>query len=185
MSRWRSGYAFILILIILIFTFGCRGNVSGEKVLFDFESGEELDRLNWSCHTVYSLSEQHYSNGLKSLKLELYPSDDYPGLSVTLKEKDWRGFRKFCFDIYNPESGNIQLSVRIDDLKKHPEYADRYNQKIILTPGDNKVCIHLDSLITSGTKRPMNLRTIYRFLIFQRHPQEKTVLYVDYLRLEE
>ena len=179
---WRSEYKYFLVLIFFFFFAGCQKDFSGERVLFDFESEEELDKLNWSCYTVYSLSDRYFSHGSKSLKLEMYPAE-YPGLSISLREKDWSGFRNFCFNIYNPETSEIQISMRIDDLKNYPEYADRYNQKFTLATGFNQICIPFNSLMTSGTKRQLKLGTIYRLMIFRSHPQEKTVLFVDYLRL--
>lgn len=183
MRGWRAACKFFLILAILFFSVSCRGNASDVKVLFDFESEDELDKLDWSCYTIYSLSDQYAIHGSKSLKLEMFPSE-YPGLAVSLREKDWSGFRQFCFHLHNPESREIEMSLRIDDLKEFPGYEDRYNQTFILAAGYNGICIPLDLLKTSGTKRTMNLRTIYRFMIFKSHPAEKTVLFADYLRLE-
>lgn len=114
--------------------------------------------------------------------MELYPSD-YPGLTPMLEENDWRGYKMFCFDIFNPKKKEIRLSLRIDDRKDYPDYEDRYNNTFILKPGMNRVSIPLDILITSGTKRTLDLRKIYRVLIFMAHPQSKVVLYVDYIRL--
>ena len=73
--------------------------------------------------------------------------------------------------------------VRIDDEKNQSDYADRYNNRFILKPGMNHIKIYFDSLITSGTKRALNFRQIYRFLIFMVNPSRKHVLYFDYIRL--
>ena len=49
--------------------------------------------------------------------------------------------------------------------------------------GMNHIEIKMDSLITSGTKRKMDVSKIDKFMFFIYKPTEKVVLYVDYVRL--
>lgn len=155
-----------------------------EKILFDFETDEELDRFHWKCHTLFALSDEHATHGSKSLRLELYPSE-YPGLAPMIKDNDWHKYGAFQFDVHNPQDADIRLSVRIDDREDYPDYADRYNGTFVVRPGANIITIPLDSMITSGSKRPLNLKMIYRLVVFMGQPKDKTVLYVDYLRLTQ
>lgn len=160
----------------------CCGTVPKERVLFDFESDSELDRFHWRCHTLFSLSDQHVTNGERSLRLELYPSD-YPGLAPMVDRNDWRGYKTLCFDIYNTEETELQLTVRIDDRKDYPDYRDRYNENFSIQPGMNHMRIPFDSLLTSGTSRKLELGKIHRVLMFMVNPEKKVVLFVDYIRL--
>jgi hypothetical protein len=151
-------------------------------MLFDFETDADLDRIHWKCFTLLKLTKEHATHGSKSLQLELYPSD-YPGLTPKLDEMDWRGCKALSFDIYNPADSEKAIIIRIDDREDYPDYADRYNKKFILKPGQNDVSIPLDNLITTGSNRKLNLKRIYRLFIFMWNPPEKHVLYIDYLRL--
>jgi len=160
----------------------CGGGRTGERVLFDFESDSELNQFHWKCHTLFSLSNQHVTHGKGSLKLELYPSD-YPGLVPILEEKDWSGHKSLCFDIYNPQRQDIQISLRIDDRKDYPGYGDGYNESFILKPGIHRLSLPLVTLVTSGTDRRLDLRRIHSLLIFVTRPESKVVLYFDYIRL--
>jgi len=153
-----------------------------ELVLFDFESDADLDRLYWRCHTLFSLSDKNVAHGIKSLRMELYPSD-YPGITTKFLTHDWSKYKTFSFDIYNPGYENASISVRMDDKKDYPSYNDRYNKTFILKPGLNHLSIPLNALITSGTLRSLDLKQIHRFLIFMKHPQKKFVLYIDYIHL--
>jgi len=173
---------FIIAIELLLIFGGCNGYVSEERILFDFESDSELERLHWRCHTLFSLSNEHVTHGRSSLRMELYPSD-YPGLSLVQKVNDWSSYKTMCFDIFNPEGKEIQVSVRIDDRKDYPEYEDRYSKSLILRPGVNRISISMNTFITAGTQRKLNLRKIYRFFIFMEHLQRKVVLYVDYVRI--
>ena len=172
----------IIITLCLITMAGCTGGRPDEHILFDFESEAELDRLYWTCHTLMSVSDEHVAHGQKALKLVLFPSD-YPGFIPKLGINDWSGYKAFCFDIYNPAAKENLVVVRIDDKKEYPEYMDRYNNPFILKSGPNRICIPLNSLVTTGTQRIMNLYSIQRVLIFMDHPVEKNVFFLDYIRL--
>jgi hypothetical protein len=175
--------AIILLMFIWLFAGHC-ARPESERILFDFESVSELDRFHWKCHTLFSLSDDHATHGKKSLKLELFPSD-YPGLAPMLASNDWRGYKAFSFNVYNTHRLAIPLTVRIDDSKDYPDYPDRYNQTYILKPGANTITIPLDSLITSGTNRKLNLKMVYRVVIFVTKPIERIELYFDNIKLSK
>lgn len=174
---------FILAIIALVCLIGTACfKAPAERILFDFETDRELDQFHWKCRTLFSLSDAHATHGSKSLKLELYPSE-YPGLAPMIKNTDWSHYGALRFDVYNPQSREVSLSVRIDDREDYPDYADRYNSSFVISPGANTVTISFDSFMTSGTKRPLNRKKIYRLLMFLTQPVEKTTLYLDYMRL--
>jgi len=172
---------FIALLCVSVLS-ACGKIKDKEMVLFDFESESVFDEFHWKCHTLFSLSDLYAAQGKRSLKLELYPSS-YPGLSPELKHHDWRGYKSFCFEVYNPLPDPVTLVLRIDDKKNAEEYTDRYNKRFVLNPGANQVKIPLENLQTSGNARPLDLKNIYRFLVFMSHPEKIHVLYLDYFRL--
>lgn len=151
-------------------------------MLFDFESNAVFDEIHWKCHVLFSLSDKHIAHGKKSLKMQLFPSP-YPGFSPELEHKNWQGYGSLCFNAYNPSQETIKLTLRIDDKKESLEYGDRYNKSFQILPGNNTLIIALDDLKTSISQRPMNLKRIYRFMVFVSHPDKKQVLHLDYFRL--
>jgi hypothetical protein len=156
----------ILVMACISALVCCSSRATKDLVLFDFESDSELDHIVWKCHTLFPLSDEHATHGQKSLQLELYPSS-YPGIVPMLKDNDGRAFKALCFDVFNPEQDQAPITVRIDDLPDYPNYDDRYNNTFLLKPGRNTITISLNSLVTSGTKRILNLQTIHRLLIFK------------------
>ncbi len=171
-----------LVLAALLCVSACQKGLDERTVLFDFESDSELDQLRWSCHTLFTLSDDHATRGAKSLKMELFPSA-YPGLAVEFPASDWRRYSEISFDAYNPAETSVRVEVRIDDQKDYPGYEDRYNKSFVLQSGSNRIVIPLETLISSGTNRPLNLGRIYRLFIFMNHPAQKTVLFVDNISL--
>lgn len=159
----------------------CLSGYPSECILFDFESDDDLNRVHWKCHTLFVLSDVNVTHGKKSLRLELYPSN-YPGLSFKLDKKKWSRYKTLSFDVYNPAK-DTSITVRIDDTLNYTSYDDRYNKKFIIKHGLNRISIPLNTLITSGTNRVLDLHNIYRLLIFMAHPQSKSILYIDYVHL--
>jgi hypothetical protein len=173
---------FFLVFFCISITIACDNKRDHDLVFYDFESESVLDEINWKCHTLFSISNMYAAHGKKSLKTELFPSS-YPGLSPYLKHHDWRGYKTLSFDVYNPSSEIVKLVLRIDDKEKSLEYSDRYNKSFMIMPGANTLEIPLVSLKTSNTNRSLELKNIYRFLVFMSHPDKRHVLYFDYFRL--
>ncbi len=171
---------FIVLLAVCFFSTAC--NEKKDRVLFDFESASELDRLSWKCHMLFSISDEHIVHGNHSLKFEFFPSS-YPGLSCLLKQKNWQGYSSFQFNVYNPDDLKTQIVVRIDDKENALEHNDRYNKAFTLQPGMNTITIPLARVKTSGGQRNLNLRTITQFIVFMSHPKKHHQLYFDYFRL--
>jgi hypothetical protein len=169
----------IISLVSVIAWYGCRDD---QLVLSDFDSEADLDRVKWQCHTLFSIADENATHGNSSLLLELYPSA-YPGIAFELPEHNWSGYTMLSLDIYNPQEEVISLAMRIDDRKESPEFNDRYNQSFPLKPGMNHLRIPLASMVTTGTKRPINVKNVCRYLLFIAQPQIKRVLYIDYVHL--
>lgn len=155
---------------------------SDELVLLDFGKDADLDRIFWKCHVLYSLADEHATRGAKSLRMELYPSE-YPGLAPLLTQRDWSRYGNLAFDFYNPMGREVPLTLRIDDRKDSPDYADRCNETIRLKPGENRIVLPLRTLKTSGTRRDLDWSRVALFLMFVVKPEEKITLYVDNIRL--
>ncbi len=171
--------SFVLILFHSLLT-GCQGR---RPFSYDFETEDILDTLYWRCKTVYTLSDQNVTSGRKCLKLEVYPSSN-PCLGLSNFHPDWSGYDILKFDVYNQENIPLQLIIRIDDIKDIPSYSNRYNNTITLNQGANHISIPLNSLITSDTKRKLNLSRIERVLLYLEQSREKRTLYLDNLRLK-
>ncbi len=169
-------------LVVLVCLAPCSRKTNREILLFDFETEAELDRLLWSCHTLYSLSDRHAAHGSHSLKIELFPSDS-PGLVPLLAVKDWSPYTELSFDIYNPSREPVRAEIRVDDKDDYPDYGDRYNKRVVLKSGGNHITIPLYSLVASGSNRHLHLGHIRRLFIFLPYPGQKTTLYVDAIKL--
>lgn len=176
--KWRQHVVLLLALAPALFS--CKQE---RLFYFDFEHDEELDGIRWECRALYSLASDHVAHGKSSLRLEMF-SGKYPGLKISRFDPDWSNSRVLRAEIYNPQNDSLRLQVRIDDMRGNQPYADRFNSRMLLPPGWTHVALPLDSLLTSGTKRRMNLTSIEKIDFFISHPKEPVTLFFDHLRLE-
>ncbi len=154
-------------------------------IIYDFESQRELSGLIYKCHTWFELDRCYATHGSKSLRLEMYPPEEYPGLSLGDLKGPWKNVRQIKLDIYNPEENDITLTMRIDDRDDDPPYGDRINERLLIHPGLNHVVLDLKRLLTSGTGRRLVPRKICAFMIFLTHPRAPVTIFVDNIRLCE
>ena len=158
-------------------------NTAAQKTLFDFESDEDLKRLNWECHKWFELSEEHATSGKHSLKVSL-PPGQYPGINFEKIKKNWSEGNYFGMDVFNPSEERITFHIRIDDNKSGWEYADRFDINFELKQGINHISIPADSIRTNIHHRPLNLKRIERMMVFIPNNPKKRELYIDNIRLE-
>lgn len=154
------------------------------RSLFDFEEEWELDFLRWRCGTLLEQDDRHVTSGRRSLRVELYPNDEYPGLTCFFEEGRMAAGR-LLVDIHNPAAEPIGLSWRIDDRRDNPPYADRANGRFVARPGDNVFAVDLVGLTTSGTGRLLQPEAVSRLALFVRRPEKPLVFFVDNIRLEK
>jgi predicted MPP superfamily phosphohydrolase len=153
------------------------------KILFDFESEEDLKRLNWECQKWFGLSEKNVTSGKYCLKVVL-PPGEYPGINFHEIRHDWSEFRSLRMDIFNPAEEKVNLCIRIDDKKSGSEYANRFDTVFELKQGINQISIPTDSIRTNMHHRPLNLKQIKRIIVFIMNNKKQRELYIDNIRLD-
>lgn len=154
-----------------------------QKILFDFESEEELKQLDWECHKWFELSEENATSGKYALRVTL-PPGQYPGIHFQEGRSSWSGFRFLRMDVFNPDNEKVDFHIRIDDDKSGAEYATRFDNDLNLEPGMNHLSISTDSIRTNIHRRPLNLNRIERMMVFISNNRKQRELYIDNIRLE-
>lgn len=170
-------------MVLCLFLVCCAEKPSAKRDLLinDFETDADLDRLNWKCHTLFSLSDRGVSHGRSALKMIMTPSP-YPGVSFADIPKDWRDFSRLAVSFYNPGTTDVHLTLRIDDKKEAPEYEDRVNLRLNVKPGMNLIKIPFDRLVCPSG-RTLELGHIFIVAFFTVNPGSEVVLYVDDVKL--
>ncbi|MEW6520664.1 MAG: hypothetical protein AB1461_14760 [Thermodesulfobacteriota bacterium] len=176
------GWSLLALLAIAGGCFSDRPAAQPERTLFAFEDEAELDQLHWQCGTFMEQDLRHATAGRYSLRVEMYPSAEYPGFKAGFT-RGWQGYKKLLVDIYHPGSAAMTIAYRIDDRDDNPPYEDRANGRIVLQPGANIVSLDLENLKTSGSDRRLDLTRIRGLCLFVHRPPQPVILYLDQLRL--
>jgi hypothetical protein len=158
-------------------------NPTNAVTLFDFESEEDLKRLNWECGKWFELSEKNATSGKYSLKIIL-PPGKFPGINFQEIREDWSKSKNLKMDAFNPSEDQFKFHVRIDDSQSGWEYANRFDIDFELKPGMNHISIPADSIRTNLHRRPLDLKRIKRMMVFLLSTHQRRELYLDNIRLE-
>lgn len=168
---------------LVILTGGCGISNSDTPVHIDFEIDDDLDRVWWNCHNLYSLATDHATSGAHSLRCDL-AAQRYPGVRFLLEKNDWAGLSTLSFDLFSMSGDTLSLVVRIDDRMSGEDLSNRYNGRFALFPGANRFEIPLDDLRQGPEGRLLDLSQIRLFKVFLVEPKMVPVLYFDNLSIQ-
>lgn len=131
-------------------------------------------------------STQYRTQGEYSLKVVL-AAKNYSGIKFSRLQQNWRGFKQFGFDIYNPDPTSFYMTVRVNDVQHgQTQWAmkDRFNATFQLNPGWNHLSYPIDVIEHAPADRLMDLSHITWVEIFVGKLPESRIIYLDNLRLE-
>jgi hypothetical protein len=116
-------------------------------------------------------------------RLDLNPGL-YPGLAFDEPYPDWRGFRRLTFTVVSDLDQPLELTIRVHDALHDLRYADRFNRRVTIKPGVNRIAIPVDDIRRAPGGREMDLRRIRGIMIFAYRLEQPLHLYLGPLRLE-
>lgn len=108
----------------------------------------------------------------------------FPGISMPNPRSDWRGYDALVLGVFNPENSPIRLTLRIDDAQHNYEFADRFNQTIVVPAnGLLEECIPLTALENAPQDRLMDLSKIAFLALFGNNEEHGRRFYLHNIRL--
>ena len=194
-GRWFSNkatYALRLILIVLIgwqFKPVVANGIDEYRtrkqfpVLGDFESPLEISR--WSGNGNMNRTKDLAQHGKFSLRIEL-PVRKYSGFSLNYFPNDWTGYTYLNFNVYYPGTEPFYMICRIHDRQHHRNgyrYRDRFNRRVDLHHGWNKIKINLDEVRQAPEGREMDMSKIVNWALFAVDIEHQQEIYLDYVYL--
>ena len=149
-------------------------------VLADFESRFEISR--WDINKAkISLSNKHVRSGKSSLKVEFLP-DKYPDVTLKHFYRDWSGYEKLNFSIFNAMLDTTEIQIKIYDSehsKRNYNYSDRYNETVLLKSGWNDLSFKVDNICSSPKDRKMKCFDVESFSLFINDLKTPIIIYID------
>ena len=144
----------------------------------------ENDLKRWTGDV--SLSGEIAAYGQSSMKVDL-TTDLYSGTGSTELPRDWRGYEKLVFEIYNPGPESLRLTCNLADTIHELEgykYSDRFTRSLLINVGWSHQEIRLEEVRLAPQNREMDLENMYRVVLFASNLKQPKVIYLDYFRLE-
>ncbi len=152
--------------------------------LGSFETSLEIDRWK-NTESGISRAKSHATEGTYSLQVCLLPGV-YPGISLNDPTRDWRGYQSLAFEAYLVGSVPLALVLRVNDRDHNNEYSDRFNRRIQLNPGQNRISVNLEDIMHAPRGRIMDMSDIVNVCLFSyRRLKEQRTVYFDNFRLEK
>jgi len=96
---------------------------------------------------------------------------------------NWTAFDTLMIEVYSLNDTAVQLSIRIDDAGHNQQYDDRFNRRLTILPGHNRIAMPLDDIRYAPKNRAMDLRQIVAIYIFAIKPAIEYSVYLDNLEL--
>jgi len=151
-------------------------------VLSDLESPYELTR--WSGNQLEIEKLGATNNHVLGIT---FTTDEYSNLTFESFPGDWTGFSSISFRVFNDDTNDRILILRIHDQDHRAsnwDYNDRFNQVINLASGWNKISIDLNLVRVRPMNREIDMSKIEEIIIFSNNYQTSARLYFDDFRLE-
>jgi len=180
----------VVAIVLLIFELGLITRVGIEvwrvdhslPMIADLEHPNEADY--WGSNTERSTEQA--SQGEYSAKVSL-DTTQYSGSGPNRFPHDWRGYESLFFDIFNPDSTVLKMTLTIGDRTHYENgyrFEDRFNARLLAEPGWNGYRVPLSDIENAPADRPMDMKQVVTLGIFATRLPEPRVIYIDNLRLE-
>ncbi len=128
----------------------------------------------------------HATQGTYAAQLDMWGNQDYNGmLRETWSTTDWSAYNLLTFDVENPTSNALTVTVELDDTVHGPGWVSRHDETFVVTPGVNHLRIWLNSSMAMNmTSGYLDLTHIGRFLFSVSGFTTDTTIYFDNLCLD-
>lgn len=152
-----------------------------------FESRHELQQIQ--VHPAIAETRQVNSlaiDGKHSLEI-IFSTRQYAGFQLLGPYGDWSKYAYLTMDFYNPDDAPLMVILKISDREHDTganKFDDRFNRRLYLNPGWNKIQIAINDIRAAPRKRAMQMDEISGFTLFVEQLAEPQKLYWDNIRLE-
>jgi len=187
-GRWcmrviAAGLVMIVSIPVATLTVAYRQRDAAFPRICDFEHGWETTFLHTQdADLAREAAAAEKGDGMAG-RLTFRPAT-YPGLSFVEPHPDWRGYDQLVFEVYSDADTALALAVRIDDGEHDQRYWDRFNRRLTIQPGANRIAIDLAEVEQAPRGRRMDMTNVRNITLFAVEPEEPFTVYVDAVRLE-
>ena len=125
-------------------------------------------------------------SGQYSLRVD-FSTDSHSGARLETLPRDWTGYDRLRFHVYNPYLTPMNLTLRIIDRLNESQpllYSDRYHFSFTAENGWNEVIVDLEDVKNAPSDRMLNLGKIAQLEVFTTNLREPRTVFFDGFWLE-
>lgn len=152
-------------------------------VLADFET--PLEKGRWRGGEKLVIEQLPAEAGGAALRVP-FSTARYSGAGLFYFPGDWTRFEVLEMHVYNPDREPLWVTVRIHD-RQHTQgerrYEDRFNRRIQLAAGWNRLEFDLDDVAAAPAGRRLDLGQVRGLGIFTTALPSPRLVYLDDIRL--
>lgn len=126
-------------------------------------------------------------SGDYSLRVD-FTTDSHSSANLTTLPRDWTGYDRLRFHVYNPYLTPLNLTLRITDRLNENQpllYSDRFHLSFTAENGWNEVIVDLDDVRQAPSDRMLDLARIGRLEVFTTNLREPKTVFFDGFWLEK
>jgi VanZ family protein len=116
-------------------------------------------------------------------RLDLRP-DLYPGISIDEPYPDWNGYRSLVLTIASDLAEPFSLVIRIHDAEHNHQFGDRFNKRLVIQPGVNRIVIPIEEIRQGPERRQMDTTRVRNIMLFAHQLQQPTHVFLGPITLE-
>ena len=156
-------------------------------VICDFQSSWEgyFVDTNRVTVSIRELPEEWAKNPKERLAYATFtPRRRYPWLGVLEPYPDWSGYDRLVFTLYSTADAPVEFGLRVDDYGENQRRTDRYDGRILVQPGINRIEIPLSEIREGPSSRTLDMKRIRRMIFYANRPSSPVSIFIDGFRLE-
>lgn len=160
------------------------GGAFAVKTLFSFEGADKGKYVleDWpeefKGKSKLEVSDQHASDGKKSIRLESHADAGNVQLLMADEDANWSDFDTLAFDVFNPDDQPVIIGGWIKN-KPADGYYDRYSWERVMRPGFNCLRLPIAGMAFPSGRKNLDASSVYGMNISLGH---KTI-FIDNVRL--
>ncbi|NLD93529.1 MAG: VanZ family protein [Fibrobacter sp.] len=154
-------------------------------VLFGFEKQWEQTFIDAKNSTVSIVNDTTFRSDNKSnhsLRVDFHDRR-FSGVTFSDVYPNWSKSDTFSFALYSLSDSSYSLFIRINDSDHTNEYADRFNSRIQVNPGENHCSFAINDIANSLKTRTMNLNRVETIMLFGNKSNSGKSILLDSIRL--
>jgi hypothetical protein len=149
-------------------------------VIVDFES-------NWSSSFIrFNKAEiiRKPGNDSKKMFRIRFDQGEFPGVNIIEPEQDWSAYSRLRFSVFSYNKKDVAFLLRVHDKMHNQNYPDRFNQRLTIKPGLNKIVVKLSLIQKGPVNRLLDLSNIAGLTLASVNNEEPLLLDISNIYLE-